>query len=262
MAGFRPEEYLAWPTLGTHLAAHGVQSYAFQHISIVRSGLSNMFFKDTEVRPFWTTSDLCINLKQMLTAQAGKRLFAWVYLSEVDILGHLYGPEDERTQAEFYSFSQAFKSLFLDRLGRQASQDTLLLLTADHGQVTTLPNPHYELGQHPNLARRLHIYPTGEHRLAYLYPRPGQQEAVREYIERTWPRQFQLLDPAYAIEAGLFGPGEAHPYLADRVGDLIAAGRGQAYLWWSGKENRMLGRHGGLSRDEMLVPLLAARLDG
>jgi hypothetical protein len=31
-------------------------------------------------------------------------------------------------------------------------------------------------------------------------------------------------------------------------------------MWWANKENPLIGRHGGLSSEEMLVPLLAARL--
>jgi hypothetical protein len=59
---------------------------------------------------------------------------------------------------------------------------------------------------------------------------------------------------------GLFGPGEAHPELQDRIGDYLAIGRGEAYFWWANKEDRMYGRHGGLHPEEMLVPFLAAPL--
>ena len=37
--------------------------------------------------------------------------------------------------------------------------------------------------------------------------------------------------------------------------------RGGNYLWWAADEDRMRGRHGSLTQAEMLVPLLAARLD-
>ena len=41
---------------------------------------------------------------------------------------------------------------------------------------------------------------------------------------------------------------------------LIVLSHGDNYLWWADKDDFMLGRHGGLHREEMLVPLLAARL--
>ena len=46
-----------------------------------------------------------------------------------------------------------------------------------------------------------------------------------------------------------------------RLGELLVLARNSAYLWWAADEDRMRGRHGSLTRDEMLVPLLVARLD-
>jgi hypothetical protein len=260
LAGFQPENVLPWPTLGTHLAAYGIKSYAFQHSAIARSGLSRMFFKDVNIRPFISSSDLWINLRSVLEKDAEERLFAWVYWSEVDSLGHLYGPGSEHIRAEFDQFSQTFEDLFYSRVSERSRRDTLIILAADHGQIHTPYNPHYDLVSHPNLMRRLHIGPTGENRLFYLHTRPRQIEAVREYIDRTWPGQFRMMDPGYAAEAGLFGPGALHSALSDRIGDVLGIAQRQAYLWWSHKENRLSGRHGGLSPEEMLVPLLAAWL--
>jgi hypothetical protein len=104
------------------------------------------------------------------------------------------------------------------------------------------------------------LLPTGENRLAYLHIRPGQVEAVREYVECTWPGQFSMLDVGYAAESGLFGAGEPHPRLLERMGELVVIARGDAYWWWADKENHMVGRHGGLHPQEMLVPFLASRL--
>lgn len=264
LAGFKPEEFLGLPTFGSHLAAHRVRTYALQHHSILRSGLSQMFFKDVLVEGFTTTADLCINLRHLVEYHAPgrgqERQYIWVYVGEVDHFGHLYGPDEERTAAEFAGFSHAFEQLFLQRLSVAARKGTLVILTADHGQIPTRQDTRYELRSHPGLARQLHILPTGENRLTYLFLRPGQSQAVRKYIEQAWPGQFVCLDPAYAIQTGLFGPGQPHPRLPDRLGDLIVMARGDAYLWWADQENFLLGRHGGLSAEEMVVPFLAARL--
>jgi len=62
------------------------------------------------------------------------------------------------------------------------------------------------------------------------------------------------------VQSGLFGPGKPHPQLLDRLGDLIVYGRGDTYLWWANKDNPLIGRHGGFSPEEMLVPFLAVNL--
>ncbi len=259
-AGFDPQTFMPLPTLGSHLAASGVKAHAFQHYSIIRSGLSKMFFNDVETHGFISAADLWVSLRQMLEAQPGARHYTWVYWSEVDTFSHRYGPDDERASAEFIQFTQAMEQNFLAKLSPEERKGTLLALSADHGAIETPPDPYYDLRNHPALTRRLHMAPSGEHRFTYLYVRPGQMEAVREYIERTWPNQFAVVDPLYAASAGLFGPGEQHPRLAERVGDLLLIARGQAYLWWEHKENHMHGRHGGLHPEEMLVPFLAAPL--
>jgi len=260
-AGFKPEVFMNMSTLGTQLSAHGIKTYALQHRSIINSGLSQMFFKDVDVRGFHTLADLFINLRHVVEDRPRERQYIWVYTGDLDTLSHYYGPDDERSEASFSSFSYAFEQFFLKRLSPAGRRGTALVLTADHGQVTTPYNQHYELNNHPELARRLHILPTGENRMIYLYRRPGQTEAVREYFERVFPNQFSFIDPSYAVDQGLFGMGSPHPRLLERLGDLIVAARGNAYLWWADKKNYLVGRHGGLTEEEMVVPFLVTRLD-
>jgi predicted AlkP superfamily pyrophosphatase or phosphodiesterase len=259
-AGFSPEKFMPLPTLGPHLQRHGVRTYALQHRSIANSGLSQMFFKDVDVRAFNTAADLWVNMRHLLEERADEKLYAWVYWGVVDHFGHIYGPDDERAVAEFASFSNAFERLFLDWLKPNQRQDTLLILASDHGQIATPIAPQFELRNHPELVRWLHILPSGENRLAYMFVKPGHTEAVSEYLEHTWPGQFVLLNPQYAVESGLFGPGDIHSRLMDRLGEYIVIARENAYLWWSDKDNPLTGRHGGLHPEEMLVPFLAVRL--
>jgi Type I phosphodiesterase / nucleotide pyrophosphatase len=260
-AGFSPEAFLPVPPIGPHLAAHGVEAHVFQHYSIIDSGLSRMYFDQTHKNGCGGAVDMWYRVHQLWENHSAGKLFAWAYWPDVDGLSHLHGPDDSRISEEFSAFSEAFERLFLDRLSAKARQGTAVILTADHGQITTDKlDGHYDLRNHPDMTRRLHIFPTGENRLAFLHIRPGQIEAVREYVERTWPNQFTLLDSAYTVEKGLFGPGERHPGLLDRVGDLVAVASGRAFWWWGDKPNPIIGRHGGLSAEEMIVPFLAARL--
>lgn len=259
-AGFKPEEALPGTTLGQHLTRHGIQAHAFQHYTIANSGLSRMFYKDTKVHAFSSGVELAVNLRQLIETYPHERQMIGVYWGNVDHLAHLYGPDDERARAEFMHFSQAMRDSFVNKLSPAQREETLLLLMADHGQITTRKDPHFDLKNHPNLVRRLPIFPTGENRFIYLFIHPGQTEAVREYIDRTFMKQFVFVDPGYAVEAGLFGPGTPHPRLRDRLGDLLAIARGDSYLWWGAIENPIFGRHGGIGPEEMLVPFFGVGL--
>ncbi|MBI3158276.1 MAG: alkaline phosphatase family protein [Chloroflexi bacterium] len=259
-AGFEPLEFLSLPTLDGHLAGHGIPTYVFQHFAIIHSNLSRMLSRQAERRAIASAADLCISLRDLLESQPGAPLYAWVYWSEVDHLSHRHGPDDARPRAEFAHFTHAFERFFFNDLSPAARKDTLFLLAADHGGIT-VPNgdPHYMLSSHPNLARRVLVW-AGENRLPFLYVRPGQLEAVREYIEKTWRNQFVVLESANALHAGLFGPPPFHEEILNRIGDLVLLPRNDAFLWWHNREDWLVGRHGGLHPEEMLVPLLAARL--
>jgi hypothetical protein len=258
-AGLDPLTFLPVPTMGPHLAAHGVETHAHLHYSLSGSGLSRMHYPDVNVRPYAGVSDLWISVRQLAEAPLSSKRYLWVYYGGVDGLSHRYGPDSPQAKADFEAFVRGLFMHFLEPLDPQVGKRTLFVMLADHGQVTTRKDPHYELGSHPGLARRLHMSPTGENRLAYLYPRPGQTEAVDEYVQRTWPAGFLPLSSGFALDSGLFGPGEPAATARDRLGDIILVSQGEAYLWWAAKENPLIGRHGGLSRDEMLVPLFAYR---
>jgi hypothetical protein len=259
-AGFNPHEFLDTPLLGTHLMKNGVEASAFIHYSIAHSGLSTMQMEDVDLHPYVDEADLGISLADFLNSRPGVRDYVYVYYSDVDTLMHRYSASDERVALQFSAFSRLFKQAFIDRLSSEVAKDTILIMAADHGAKATPVNPRYDLANHPELKSLLVMSPTCEHRLAFFYIKPGKITDVREYIERAWPDEFLLLESQAALDAGLFGEGPFKAQDRDRIGDLIAVAKGGAYLWWAPTPNHMSGRHGGLSREEMLVPFLAAPL--
>jgi predicted AlkP superfamily pyrophosphatase or phosphodiesterase len=260
-AGFNPDTYLDIPTMGTHLKAHGVNTHVFQPFHIFDSGLSRMYFKDTERHAVSSPADLWVGARQLWQQTKEERLYTWVYWDEVDGHSHFHGPGDERPQAAFSFFSLAFEKLFLEKLTPEELEDTVVILSADHGQLLTPnPAPQYLLANHRYLSDRLHMLPSGENRLVYLYVKPGETAAIYDYIFTTWPEQFLLVEADHAARKGLFGSGQLHPRLFDRIGDLIMVARQDAYLWWADKNNWLIGRHGGMHPEEMLVPFFAVKL--
>lgn len=261
-AGFDPVKFLPVETLGKHLQAHGAAPHAFQHYSIIKSGLSSMFMQDVQVYGYQTATELWISMRHLLENNPGERKYIWGYWGALDTLAHFKGPDNELLPAELSHFGQAFEQFFLDPLSKKIGRDTVVIITADHGHIATNPEePRYQAANHEDLIRRLHLMPSGENRLNLMHVQPGQMDAVREYIQRTWPNQAIVLDAGHALRHGLFGLGEPYERVRQRLGDLVVVWRHDAYLWWAtNKTNRLIGRHGGLSPDEMLVPLVAARL--
>jgi hypothetical protein len=258
-AGFQPETFLPVKSLGTHLAEQDINTFAFMPGSIARSGLSTMQMPSATVISYFTYGELWVSLTEHMRKQrkaSEGRSYIYVYWGDIDSLSHRFGPEDQRVQLDFENFSTLLE-YFVNGMKPEASGNTLLLVTADHGHITTYPNPAYEMRNHPELLSHLVILPTGENRLPYLYLKPGREEMVQEYVEKTWPGKFRLFPARQVIEAGLFGPGEVYPPVNERVGDLVVIPQGNAYWWFPNRDNPLIGRHGSLSREEMLVPFFA-----
>ena len=118
------------------------------------------------------------------------------------------------------------------------------------------------LRDHPALRDLLLMDSTGDPRAAYLYARNGETGAARAYVEERLGEQFFVLDSQEALRAGLFGGGVPAPETRFRIGDLTLLARGSQILWDRKEPPHIRGMHGALLAREMLVPLLAARLDG
>ncbi len=261
-SGFSPSNFLNKPLLGTHLLQQGVKSSAFMQASIARSGLSTMQMVDVDIHPYFDEADLFLSLAELINRRPGKREYIYVYYSDVDTLMHRYNAGNPRVAYQFEVFSDLLEKAFLQNLTQQGAQDTLMILTADHGSIATPHQSKYDLANHPELMDCLVMQPTCENRLAFLYLKPGKEASLRDYFTKTWPDEFILLDSISVLESGLFGKGPFKANVNDRLGDLIAVARGDAYLWWAPKPNLMAGRHGGLSQEEMLVPFYALPLGG
>ncbi len=259
-AGFVAETVLETPKLGEHLANYGVQTYSFQHYSIANSGLSRTFMNGVNIYPYANEAECWVNVRELIAAKKNEKLYLWTYWSALDSLGHIYGPDDERTETYFSNFSRNLEENLINRLSPELRDGTLLLFTADHGQVGTIKNPLFSLSNHPEFIDCLHIKPTGESRFTYLHVKPGKETTLRDYITSTWPDKFLVMESQQLLNAGLFGPGIPMNDIHNRIGDITLLARDQNYLWWSDEENPLTGRHGGLSAQDMIVPFVAIPL--
>ncbi|MEP7200834.1 MAG: alkaline phosphatase family protein [Chloroflexota bacterium] len=261
-AGLKPEEFLAVPSLPQTLTEYDVPVYNVIEQPFVKSALSRAQIRgQRETRGFVSSSDMWVTLRAWLEQRKAERALFVAYWSAVDTIAHHYGPASETIVSEVNNFAYSFEREFLTRLSPAAREGTLFLLTADHGQIATPPADAVYMRDHPKLRDYLLMAYTGDPRAAYLYVRNGELNAARDYIETHLANQFFVLDSQVALRAGLFGGGKHSPETRYRIGDLTVLPRAHEILWERDEPPKMLGRHGGLDAQEMLVPLIAARLD-
>jgi len=101
----------------------------------------------------------------------------------------------------------------------------------------------------------------GEPRAAYCYLKPGREQKFDDYLRGELDWALDCLPSEQLIDAAWFGLGEPHPQLRNRIGDRVLVMKEDYVLKdWLPQERRyeMVGVHGGLSPDELLVPLVVA----
>ncbi len=263
-AGLEPESFLQWPGLAEQLARYGVPTYSFKAREIVNSVLSRMHGRGVVAdQGVVTFADLLWQMSHLLHEKAGESLFLFAYWSAIDTLSHFRSWDGAPTRAEARLLFHQLEHEFLNRLTAVARQDTLLFITADHGQ-TVWPDIIF-LDDHPRLQEMLFMRPTGEHRLSYLYARHGRTDDIIHYLQTHLSHALVAVRSEEALAAGLFGPGPHTAVALERVGDVIAIMRGGYRLLSRAQEKKarlMVAGHGSLTHAEMMTPWLGFRLDG
>lgn len=264
-AGLKPEEFLPVPGLAALLAGQGIATHFLIFEGYADSPLSRMHRRgvpDENVHALVTSSDMWVLLRQLLEEHPGEPMLVVAYWGAVDGISHRRGPASENLEAEARSLLYSMGREFLSRLSPSAAAGTVLMITADHGHVQVPLEGTVYLKNHPELAQRLLMKPTGEPRASYLYTVGDGRDAARDYIRQHLAGQFVVLESSRALAAGLFGTGQPAPETRYRVGDLVIIARRDHILYDGEDEPATRGRHGGLAPDEMLVPFVIARLDG
>jgi hypothetical protein len=184
--------------------------------------------------------------------------FVYAYWPEFDALAHRFGVGSAQARAHFGEVDAAFAEL----LAQLSGTDTLVVATADHGFVDSSGADALEFADAPGLAGLLRYPLCGESRVAFCHVQEGRE---REFMARArdWLGERARVCPsAELVEEGWLGPGDRHPRLAERVGDvaLVMNGRTTVKDWTPGeKRHRHVGHHGGTSEDEILIPLMVGR---
>lgn len=184
-----------------------------------------------------------------------QRKFVYAYWPQFDALAHQHGVASAEVRAHFAQLDGIFGEL----LARLSGTDTLVVLTADHGFMDSPAEESVELP--PALAALLRFPLCGERRVAFCHVQDRKiflQKAHDFFGERA-----QVRPSGELVDEGWFGTGRAHADFTERIGDvaLVMNGRGTVKDWVSGEPRHLhIGNHGGMSEDEMRIPLVVAKI--
>ena len=249
--GVEPTDLFVGPTVFERVRA---DCHAVLPADLVASPYSRAHNRGAATRGFKRLDGL-VDAVVDVVRNASRRTYVSAYWPVLDTLSHEFGASSVRARRHLAEIDLHFARLRTALAG----SGTLLLVTADHGFMDIRPESHLDAdtvpGLEPMLARPL----CGEPRIAYCYVR---DDCRADFVERAvegLDGAARVVDSASMIEGGWFGPGEPHPCLHERVGDFALVMQDDYAIrdWISGeKPFRHVGVHGGVSREEMRVPLV------
>ncbi len=178
--------------------------------------------------------------------------FIFGYFKSPDDLLHKNGLTHPSVSEFLEMADETFKN-FADQF-----EDTLIIITADHG-MQDMEN-HFHLNLIQPLNELLRNFPAGDPRAKSLYIKPGKEDLFAERFARECGDEFLLFKHEEFLSKHLLGEGPVHPKIKDFVGDFMACGIGHSDLLYAPEgapgPREFKGHHAGLTAEEMLVPLI------
>jgi hypothetical protein len=244
-----PRRWQPHPTMFDRIAAAGVATRNVSKARFDSSGLTAAAFRGSAHRGADTVEDRLDATR--FASREGSSSLVYVYDSQLDYIGHQQGCESWQWEKELGA-----ADTFAQQVRSALPRDAVLLVVADHGMVDVAPEHRVDLDSEPALSDGLRLI-GGESRFRHLYCVDGAEaDVLATYRERLGDKAL-VLSRAEAVGRGWFGPVEDR--VSSRLGDVVVAALAPIGLVASRRsphEADLIGQHGSLTEDEMLVPLL------
>lgn len=245
-----PETLQPLPTTFERAAAAGIAVSVISGAEFTGSGLTRAVLRGGRYVGVHALGDLAAQVSS--TVRAGG--FCYGYHSELDLLGHLYGPGSQPWRMQLRHVDRLVESVVAE-----LPPGGLLAVVADHGMVTVDGDDSIDIDSAPTLFDGIEAV-GGEPRARHVYASAGAVHDVLATWRETLGARAWVLTRDEAIDAGWFGETVADR-VRPRIGDIVAAARDNAALLRrtvEPGESALVGHHGSLTGAEQLVPLLLA----
>ncbi|HWI44357.1 MAG TPA: alkaline phosphatase family protein [Nocardioides sp.] len=185
------------------------------------------------------------------TPSRGRSTLTYVYDGDLDWTGHRFGVDSEEWLQQLAMIDHE-----AEQLREALPRDRRFLVIADHGMVDVPPGARIDVAAEEDLRTGVALV-GGEARFRHLYCRSGAIDDVVAAWTSRLGDDADVMTRGEAITRGWFGAVD--PMVLPRIGDVVVACRGDfAVLSTDGFpfEARLIGMHGSLTPDEMLIPVL------
>jgi hypothetical protein len=245
-----PRQWQPHPTAFGRLSAAGVRTTVVNKREFAGSGLTEASCRGAD---FVGADRIGERLVAVRSASATGGSLTYMYDGDLDWTGHRYGVASAQWAAQLGMIDVA-----AERLRESLPEEVRIVVVADHGMVDASPASRIDLDQRDELRNGVTLV-GGEARFRHVYCAAGAAADVAAAWSEALEGVAVVLTREEAVSRGWFG--EPVPQVWPRIGDVVAACRGDAALLVPSVfpyEARLVGLHGSLTSAEMLIPVLVA----
>ncbi len=249
--GIRPESVFQSPALS---ARYRRGCFSVSPKRIAGSVYSRYSSADADHYGYASIMDAIDAIDRRIRAADGPT-YTYLYIPYIDTAEHHHGPYARPVMKALDHVRSRMRLLFEMLHGRAR-----VVVTADHGQIDIAAGDREILDRTDPLIRMLRLPPSCEPRAPALHVRPGMHGAFASAFRERLGDRFALLTVDEADDLRLFGAEPLSLETRRRLGDYIAIPRGPHVILYEPKNQlrALKGFHGGLTADEMRVPLIVA----
>ena len=233
-------------------------SFAIYPEKMANSSFSKASLFGANILPYKELSDMFSQIEKSLKSTS-KRKYIFAYWQEFDAICHKYGTNSKETKKHFLKIENEVKKF----IEQNTQKNFTMIITADHGLIDYKKENIINLQEHPTLERTLRLPLCGEARTAFCYVKPDMKTTFEKYAKEKLGKYCTIKKSSEAVKEGWFGPTtrEGNEQIWDRVGDYLMIMKGNyivqdKLLYEPQLAHNFKAAHGGISKEEMYVPLI------
>ncbi|MFH2106473.1 MAG: alkaline phosphatase family protein [Candidatus Micrarchaeota archaeon] len=248
--GFDPKKIFDKKTIFEEI---GRKSYILMPKDIGNSEFNRTMKGNTEQFGYKSFNGMLSHIKRLCLKKNKK--FIYAYWPGFDRLCHEQGTKSQKTIANLKKMDRRIAEL----IKSLKSTNSTFIITADHGQINTEKPGRIDLADHPKMCEMLKLPLCGESRIAYCYVKHGREKEFEEYVKKNLKHACQIHKSNDLLKSNYFGLFKPNKKLAGRIGDYIIIMKRNFVIkdFIHGEKRKFYKAvHGGLSKEEMFVPLI------
>jgi hypothetical protein len=177
----------------------------------------------------------------------------YIYWPDLDRIGHVHGSGSPEWMMEL-SLVDSFISRLASLIMENKNQDISLIVTSDHGMVTCPIDRRIHIESNADLTLDVSLV-AGDPRARHIYMRTGAANDGIARWQATLGDDFTVISREDLTHGALFS--DLDPDFYQRLGDFMVIAHGNAMLSSisDSRTSSLLGQHGSVSEEEMLIPL-------